>query len=593
ILELLADPLTHLIRNCCDHGIEPPEKRTSTGKSPSGRIALAARQERGQIVIEIRDDGRGIDPAAVKRKAIEQGIKRGDELERLNQRQIYDLILLSGFSTAAQVTDVSGRGVGMDVVKTNLDQIGGVIEIDSAPGRGTVFTLRLPLTLAIMPCLLLGTNGCSYAVPTRDVEEILRLNGQGRQLGIEKSHDGEVLRWRDTLLSVVRLRDMLEQSPARQPPPDRSRQPGADTGFAAVIRLGSRRFVLAFDEVLESENLVVKPLHPLLRPLGVYAAATILGDGTVALILNSEGVARHTGILGRPAAESELSRRDSIPAVETEPVMLFRSGSAELLGTRMDAVRRVVKMDRARIEQFGDRELVDIDGTATNVLRLDQFLSLSPCPDTGLLFLVLPRTVGAPVGILVSEIVDTPSIALHLDDRAYKADGVLGTAMVRGEIAVFIDFDRVIQMWSQVHEPTQPAIPGNSGKRILVVDDTRFFQKLVSEHLRSQGHEVMVAANGREALEVLKSGNFDLVVCDVEMPVMDGLSFARRVREEPRYAGLPLVALTTLNTPESRAAAAASGFDAYEVKLDRGSLLLTVQRLLSGQINPSASGGHS
>jgi two-component system chemotaxis sensor kinase CheA len=595
ILELLADPLTHLIRNCCDHGIELPEKRSASGKPPGGRIALSARQERGQMVIEIRDDGRGIDAQAVKRKALEQGVKRGDELERMSDRQVYDLILLSGFSTAAKVTDLSGRGVGMDVVKTNLDQIGGVVEIDSAVGRGTVFTLRLPLTLAIMPCLLLASDGQCYAVPQRDVDQIELLDPGSSRRGVERNHEGEVLRWRGRLLPVVRLREVLR---SRAPLDARAQaeiaerhQSDQTRAYAAVIRSGSRRFVLVFDEVVGSENIVVKSLHPLLRALAIYAATTILGDGSVALILNGEGIARHSGIFERPGSEEIAAFPSSSAGEETQPVLLFRYGPAELLAAPMDAVRRVVMITPDRIERIGDRELVNVDGAATNVLRLDRFLNVSPCANSNRLFLILPRNTDSPLGLLVSEIVDTPTLAIQLDDRAFKADGVLGSAMVRGQIVVFIDVNRIIQMWQQMHQPAQATLPSLAGTKILVIDDTQFFQKLVADHLRSQSYEVKVAGDGSAGLAMVKAERFDLVVCDIEMPIMDGLTFARRLREDPQLAALPLVALTTLNTPESRATAKASGFDAYEVKLDRQTLLATVKQLLARSHQPAALPG--
>jgi two-component system chemotaxis sensor kinase CheA len=594
IVELLADPLTHLIRNCCDHGIETPEQRGSAGKSPAGRIDLSARQERGQIVIEIRDDGRGIDVQAIKRKAMEQGIKRADELEHMADRQVFSLILLSGFSTARQVTDLSGRGVGMDVVKTNLDQIGGVVEIDSAPRKGSVFTLRLPLTLAIMPCLLLGSDGQCYGVAQRDVEEIVLL---GPRRPIERNHEGEVLRWRGRLLPVIRLREVL----GRREPFDAAAlaevaerchrdDAGASHGYAAIVRLGSRRFVMVFDEVLGSENIVVKPLHPLLRPLGIYAATTILGDGRVALIFSGEGVARHSGILDRATAEAKEALPAPTDEAEHKPVLLFRCGRDELLAVRMESVRRVVAITPERIERIGDREMVNVDSAATNLIRLDRVLNISPSADSARMFLLLPRKQQTPVGLLVSEIVDTPTLQVKIDSRAYKSDGVLGSMLIRGQIALFLDLDCIAQMWHQAG-PGPKALPAGPSARILVVDDTAFFQKLVSEHLREAGYEVTVADDGRAGLAKLHEDRFDLVVCDIEMPVMDGHAFARAVRADPQIASMPLVALTTLNTPSSRDAAAQSGFDAYEVKLDRHTLLKTVAALLDRSRWPSNLAG--
>jgi two-component system chemotaxis sensor kinase CheA len=589
ILELLADPLTHLVRNCCDHGIELPDQRTRGGKPAGGHIDLSARQERGQIVIEIRDDGRGIDVEAIKRKALEHRVKTAAELERMADQQVFSLILLSGFSTAKQVTDLSGRGVGMDVVRTNLEQMGGVVEIDSVPGRGSIFTLRLPLTLAIMPCLLLGSDGRCFGVPQRDVEAVLHLGDSQSRLHIERDHEGEVLRWRGRLLPVVRLREMLKRrqmfdASALADVAEQYHAEGAPVtrGYAAVVRLGSRRFAMVFDEVLGSENIVVKPLHALLRPLGIYAATTILGDGQVALILSGEGVARHSGIIDRMVAEAVDGLRDATPQVAKEPLLLFRSGPDELLAVRMSAVRRVVPIAADRIERVGRCELVNVDGAATNVLRMDQFLSVSRSAEAKRYSLLLPRHGDSPVGLLASEIVDTSTFALDLDTRAYQADGVLGSLMIDGNIAILVDLDRIVAMWpQQLPNPGRPKLPTPGGGRILVVDDTRFFQKVVGEHLSGAGFDISTAENGREALTMLQQQPFDLVVSDIEMPVMDGHGLAKAVRSDPKLAAVPMVALTTLNTSESRTAATQSGFDAYEVKLDRQSLLATVSRLLT------------
>lgn len=586
VLEALADPLTHLIRNCCDHGIEPPEQRVRSGKPPTGLITLGARQDRGQIVIEVRDDGKGLDPEAIKRKAIESGIKGRGELDALNERQLFDLILLSGFSTAARVTDLSGRGVGMDVVKTNLEQIGGSVEIDSAIGRGTLFSLRLPLTLAIMPCQLVSCGERRYAIPQRDLEEIVLLEPDRGRARIECTQDEEVLRLRGALVPVVRLAEVLgSREPftaetrariiARHHPP---KEPTARQ-YVAILRVGSHRFGLVVDNVLGSEDIVVKPLHPLLRQLGIFGAATILGDGAVALILIGEGIARHSGILHRPLVQELPGPPDSATGA-SRTLMLFRHGPSELLAMPLADVRRVVMIRRDRIERVGDRELVNVDGAAVGVFRLDQVLNLSACPDEGPLFLILPRNPRASVGLLASAIVDTPTLPFQLDDRAYKVDGVLGSSMIRGQIAIFIDVDRLVQMWLDSNGASRGSLPRAARRKVLVVEDTRFFQRLITSYLESGGFDVALAANGAEGLARLAEGPFDLIVSDIEMPVMDGLEFARRVRADARFAGIPMLALTTLSGPEHRARAAESGFDGYEVKLDRDILLAAVGALL-------------
>ncbi|MBC8107415.1 MAG: chemotaxis protein CheW [Anaerolineae bacterium] len=588
VLEILADPLTHLVRNCCDHGIDLPENRARAGKPDAGLVTLSARQDRGQIVIEVRDDGKGLDPDAIKRKAIEQGIKGRSELEALSKRQLYDLILLAGFSTAAKVTDLSGRGVGMDVVKTNLDQIGGVVEIDSTFGQGTLFSLRLPLTLAIMPCLLLGSGQQRYAIPQRELEEIVLLEPDQRRLRIECTQDEEVLRLRGVLVPVVRLSEILA---GREPITAKTRsaiiarfhsgQAPTARQYVAILRVGSHRFGLVVDEVLESEDIVVKPLHPLLRQVGVFGAATILGDGGIALILSGEGIARHSGILHRPVVAALLPPDAKDAGGELQQIMLFRYGPAELLAMPLSGVQRVVMIKPESIERVGERELVNVDGAAVSILRLDQILNISACADCARLFLIIPRNANASVGILASEIVDTPTLDLQLDEQAYRVDGVLGTSMVNGHIAVFLDIARLIEIARRAHGAAQPALPGAAARRILLVEDTQFFQKLITSLLTGDGFEVTLAGNGSEGLERLAAGQFDLVVSDIEMPVMDGFTFAQRVRDDARYSSLPMVAVTTLSSPENRAKALACGFDAFEVKLDRDTFLKTVRGLLT------------
>jgi two-component system chemotaxis sensor kinase CheA len=301
----------------------------------------------------------------------------------------------------------------------------------------------------------------------------------------------------------------------------------------------------------------------------------------VALIFSGEGVARHSGILERAAAEAADVLPAAVDGAQQEPVLLFRCGRDELLAVHMESVRRVVAITPDRIEHLGDREMVNVDGAATNLIRLDRLLKLSPFPDAARTFLLLPRNQQSPVGLLVSEIVDTPTLEVKIDSLAYKSDGVLGPMLIRGQIALFLDLDRIAEMWERRSDDSRQALATRPAGRILVVDDTAFFQKLVSEHLREAGYEITVADDGRAGLGKLRESRFDLVVCDIEMPVMDGHAFARAVRADPELATTPLVALTTLNTQASRDEAMQSGFDAYEVKLDRQTLLKTVAAVLA------------
>jgi two-component system chemotaxis sensor kinase CheA len=589
VLESLSDPLTHLVRNGCDHGLEPPAQRERAGKPPAGRVTLRARHAGGQVFVEMRDDGRGIDPEAIRRKAANQGLRPAAELARMAPRELFALILLPGFSTAAAVTDVSGRGVGMDVVKTNLDRLGGALEIDSEPGRGTAFTLRLPLTLAILPCLLVEVGGQRYALPQRDLEELVCVLPRQSRTRVEYSHDQEVVRRRGRLLPLVRLAEVFRR---RRPftADDRAeilrdhRGKAGDGAaarlFFAVVKVGSQRFGLVVDAVLNTEEVVVKPMHSAVKLLACFAGATVLGDGRVALILGAEGIARHAGV------HFEDVDGDAAPAAARPPeapsVLLFRYGPREQFAAPLDLIRRVERVRMDKVERVGDREFLTVDGTPTAVVRLDRCLDVSPCADAAEMFLLLPKGARRPVGLLLSEVIDSDALPIELHRDACPADGLLGSAVIRGRMTLILDLPRLAERAADDAGPPRPAAPPPAGRRrVLLVEDTQFFREVVKGHLESAGYEVTTAVNGAEGLARLDGGTFDLIVSDVEMPVMDGWEFARAVRRRPGGAALPLLALTTLDSAADRAKAAACGFDRFEVKLQRDRFLAAAAALLA------------
>jgi two-component system chemotaxis sensor kinase CheA len=585
ILEALSDPLTHLVRNCCDHGIEAPDRRRRDGKPPQGHVWLSARHLGGQILLVIRDDGRGIDPEAIRRKAIQQGLRPPAELGRMGEREVLNLILLPGFSTAAEVTELSGRGVGMDVVKTNLDRLGGVLEIDSEPGRGTTFTLRLPLTLAIIPCLIVAADGQRYAIPQKDLEELVCVQPGQSRCRVEHAFDREVVRLRDRLLPLVRLSEVLRR-PAPFTPATWAEVLRANRGRAAgmlyfaVAKVGSRRFGLVVDDILNTEEVVVKPLHAALKPLACFAGATIRGDGRVALILSMEGVARHAGVRFDDVKEPAAADGDG-RGPETQAMLLFKSGPREQFAVPLALVRRIEMVSPGRIERVGEQEFLTVEGVPTPVLRLDRFLPVSPCADREVMFLLLPKNPPRPLGVLLSAVVDTVHLPVELHRDAVAGDGLLGSAVVRGQLTLFPDLGRLAErMAPAASRPRREALPGRR-RRVLLVEDTQFFRQVVRGYLEDEGFEVVTADNGALGLQHLDEGPFDLVVSDIEMPVMDGWAFARAVRERPDGGRLPLLALTTLSADADRARALACGFDRHETKLDRERFLAAVAELLA------------
>lgn len=600
ILESLADPLTHLIRNCCDHGIELPAEREGFGKPEIGRIILSAYHEAGHINIEIKDDGKGIDPELIRRKALEKGLKTETELSHMNIKDILRLILLPGFTTAGQVTDLSGRGVGMDVVKNGIDKLGGSLDLDSAVGEGTAIYLRLPLTLAIIPCLIVVSGEYRYAIPQINLVELVCLYDEDVTAKIECADNQEVYRLRDRLLPMVRLSEVL----ARPEPfteevraeitekwsvvscpwsPVTENEPlamGHSLNFA-VLKVGENRFGLIIDQVLGTEEIVVKPMHPSMKYLNIYSGATVMGDGKVALILDAEGIAAHAGVASDIRSEEEpadASQKDD----NMQTVLLFKYGAKEQFAISLPLIRRIERISSAKTEHIGEREFITVSGVSTWILRPDQVLSVSEGVERDEMFLILPKYIRQPMGLLASELVDIEETAANLNVESYMEDGLLGTAVVRDHMTLFIDIYRLIEKaepeWFAERRLETP--PPDATKQVLLVEDASFFRQLIKGYLEADGYHVITAENGQIGLDRVNDTLLDLIISDIEMPVMDGWEFIKAVRKNGHQSDIPAVALTALDADKDREKALKCGFDRYEVKLDRERFLTTVAEIL-------------
>ena len=595
ILEQLSDPLTHLVRNSVDHGIESPEERIAKGKPASGKITLSATHEDGQVRIEIADDGKGIDAEAVKSKALSLRLKTEAEVERMSPRESFALILLPGFSTAQKVTEVSGRGVGLDVVKTNVEQLEGTLNIDSVAGLGCSMVLRLPLTLAIIPCLIVTVAEDRFAVPQRELEEVVCLHPQGSGR-IEQAFDTEVYRLRERLLPIVRLSDVLAQ---RQPFTAEAKSdflamhaadgPRSRVEYILVLKLAGRRFGLVVDEVRGTEDIVVKPLHASMKRVGIFSGATIMGDGRVALITDVRGIVEHARLSFEAAIETTVkaSTRD---AAQVHRVLLFEYGPHEQFALPLLQIRRIELIDSNRVERVGDHEYVTVDGVSTRILRLHKVINVSaPEVETASqLSLILPKFVPHAVGILVSRIVDTESLAVELQVHPEQDQEILGSAIVRDRLTLFLDINRLADklFGKTTVVPILAANSSKQAKRLLLIDDTDFFREVVKRYLVAEGIEVETAVHGQDALAKIASGDrFDLIVSDIEMPVMDGWEFAR----EARRLGIktPMLALSSLSGAHYESKAKECGYDGYETKLNQDRLVRKVGALLSAQEVPT------
>lgn len=428
ILEAVRDPLTHLVRNSIDHGIEAPDVRLAAGKPAQGVLALRAFHEGGQVNIEITDDGAGIDPARLRDKAVAKDMLSREAAARLSDHEATNLVFAPGFSTAAAVTNVSGRGVGMDVVKTNIEKIGGSIDLSSEPGLGTTVRIRIPLTLAIIPALVVTAAGNRYALPQVNLLELVRLDREQAAAAIEDVHGAPVYRLRGRLLPLVDLREQLGLDPA---------DPG--TTYVVVLRADGGQYGLVVDDILDTEEIVVKPLGAQLRGIPLYAGATIMGDGAVALILDATAMARKAGMSDEAVRGSGRDEPESAVG-DVASLLVVELGDGRRAAIPVTSVDRLEEIDAAAVERAGGHDVVQYRGGILPLVHLDQVL-LAHADRTGeSLQVVVCRSGETLIGVVVGGIVDI--VATDLAVRtSLDTTGGSGSAVVAGHVTELVDVD--------------------------------------------------------------------------------------------------------------------------------------------------------
>ncbi|CAM3176765.1 chemotaxis protein CheA [Nocardioides dubius] len=428
LLEAVKDPLTHLVRNAVDHGLESAEARVAAGKTAEGMVTLRAYHEGGQVVVEVSDDGAGIDPELVAAKSLERGLRTSAQLALMTQSDILQLIFQPGFSTAAAVTNVSGRGVGMDVVKTNIEGIGGTIEVESSVGRGTTCRLRIPLTLAIVPALIVESAGDRYAIPQLSLLELVALDPERAANAVEDVNGASVYRLRGTLLPLVRLADVLGVESDRSD----------GHVLIAVLQAEGKRFGLVIDRVLSTEEIVVKPLSSQLKAIGTYSGATILGDGRVALILDVQALARR--VLNTEALETadDGESESGSGAGETLRLLVAGLGENRRVAIPLSSVTRLETFAHTAIERVGSREVVRYRGSILPVVRLGSYYGVMSERSGGELVVVIYTVGTRSVAMVVDAIVDIVDEVTEFHDDVTDR-GVLGSALVRDRLVEVLD----------------------------------------------------------------------------------------------------------------------------------------------------------
>jgi two-component system chemotaxis sensor kinase CheA len=616
VLELIKDPLTHMVRNSADHGLEGPEGRAEAGKPEKGRIVLKAYHQGGHIIIEIVDDGRGLNMDRIRKKCIDNGIVSEAELEGLSDQQIQQFIFAAGFSTAEKVTSVSGRGVGMDVVRTNIEKIGGTVELKSIEGTGTTFTIKIPLTLAIVSALIVACCDERFAIPQISVLELVRASKDSEN-AIERINDSPVLRLRNRLLPLISLRDLLklsdeseieqlllsssspvaedgaadsletseeedvvldaesgdtEETPASEAAPEEVSD--EDELFIVVTQIGNSTFGIIVDRVFDTEEIVVKPVSPILRDIPFYSGNTILGDGSVIMILDPNGIAAAAGQLDSvDATDSDVDESQFSAGDQKTSLLVFRAGGEELKAVPLALIARLEEIDMAMAETSHGSVMVQYRG---------HLVPLIPChdghewKDSGRQPILVFTDQERSMGLVVDEIVDIVEDNLKIE-LAADVSGLIGSAVVAGKATDIIDagyfLTKAFADWFGSEEKL--GVDREAGpRRALLVDDSPFFRNLLSPLLSVAGWQVTTAESASVALQMRDKGvNFDVIITDIEMPGMNGFEFASDVRADPRWKSVPLVALSGHASESDFQKGRDAGFNDYIAKFDREALV--------------------
>jgi two-component system, chemotaxis family, sensor kinase CheA len=582
LLEAIKDPLTHVVRNAIDHGIEMPAERKKLGKPATGTISINAYHEGGQVHIDITDDGAGIDVDRIKAKAIKEDLVTEKRANEMSERDLINLIFRPGFSTSQRITSISGRGVGMDVVKRNLDQIGGIIEIQSKLQQGTTMKIRIPITLAIIPVLIVSAANQRFAIPQVNLEELVMLQNDdsGGAAGIERVYDAEVYRLRGELLPLLRLNQILQLPESDQPTTN-------DTNIV-VVSAGMVRFGIIVDDVGDTEEIVVKPLSSHVKQIPCYDGATIMGDGKVALILNVNGLftAAQFDVKDLEHLEEEEVKQEQEQILaardQLQTIVLFKTGQ-EYYGVPLAFVVRLEEFPASQIEYSGGREVMQYRHEILPLIRLEPYLDLPRQPDPEMLSLIV-FSVEKQIGLVVNEVINTVEINTQIDTETFHQKGILGSTIVEGHSVLILDIHGLIEMayptWYKKFFVSTLAEEERRNLQVLLVEDSMFFMNIEKSYLEAAGYHVITAIDGQQAVERLKEHHIDVVVTDIDMPVCDGYELTRIIKTRDEWQHIPVMAVTALSGEEDRRKGIEAGIDEYQIKLDRDEVLRALELLI-------------
>ena len=634
IIEGLSDPLTHLVRNSVDHGVESPQERKKASKDAVGLVILKAYHEAGQVNIEISDNGKGLDGDILAKAAINKSLLSEEQARIMSDKEKVGLIFLPGFSTAKEVTDVSGRGVGMDVVKTNLDSMGGEVDIDSKVGEGTTIRIKLPLTLAIIPSQIISVGGEYYAIPQVNLDELLRISADQVKDKIETVGGAEVVRLRGNLLPLLSLAHVLgtekiyedtksgeikpdrrekianrrsvnsstfkDDSPPEEVPdhhknisaqidrrvnPDRRFQTNSAVNIA-VVSAGNFKYGLAVDKFYDSEEIVVKPMGRHLNQCHGYAGATIMGDGRVALILDVPSLARMaelTSLEGTDRAD-DLAKEIAASRKDEQSLLVFRSSEDEQFAAPLSLVERIEKVKKTDIEYLGDKKVVQYRGASLPLFAIEEVANVKPLADKENYGAIVFKLAGKEIGLLATPPIDALEAAIEVDDTTLTQTGIMGSFIIDDNTTLMLNIFEMVESLNPEWFVEREAVQTSEGEvaTILYAEDSRFFRNQVKGFMEDDGYHVIEAEDGAIAWDLLQehADNISIVITDIEMPNLDGFSLTEKIKGDERFSTLPVIAMTTLAGDNDIARGKEVGIDDYQIKLDKEKLMDSIHNYL-------------
>ncbi|QQO13693.1 hybrid sensor histidine kinase/response regulator [Bradyrhizobium diazoefficiens] len=575
VLDLIKDPLTHMVRNSADHGLETPAERLAAGKGEQGTIRLSAYHEGGHIIICIADNGRGLNTEKIKAKALSSGLVTEAELEKMSEAQIHKFIFAPGFSTAAAITSVSGRGVGMDVVRTNIDQIGGTIDIKSVAGEGSSVTIKIPLTLAIVSALIVEAAGDRFAIPQLSVVELVRARANSEHR-IERIKDTAVLRLRNKLLPLIHLKKLLKIDDGAASDPE--------NGFIVVTQVGSQTFGIVVDGVFHTEEIVVKPMSTKLRHIDMFSGNTILGDGAVIMIIDPNGIAKALGASGSSAHDmaDEAAGHHIGSGEQTTSLLVFRAGSSQPKAVPLGLVTRLEELPADKIEFSNGRYMVQYREQLMPLVAMESVTIATQGVQPILVF----ADDGRSMGLVVDEIIDIVEERLNIEVGG-SASGILGSAVIKGQATEVIDVGHFLPMAFADWFTRKEMKPSMHAQSVLLVDDSAFFRNMLAPVLKAAGYRVRTAPTAQEGLAALRAQNFDVILTDIEMPDMNGFEFAEVIRSDNNLASTPIIGLSALVSPAAIERGRQAGFHDYVAKFDRPGLIAALKEQTAGAAGAS------